>query len=112
MMFFSGRQDDLLRMVVHRWGSALGQWVIFGRRAKSEPSKALINYGKTQLSLETLRLWLAFVFFSSHVAQEQEKDCCHGLLGMLTGQDKGVHTPRMLAFRWLTEGSRQAGPYL
>lgn len=97
MMFSSGRQGDL-----HQWGSALGQWVIFGRRAKSESSKTLINYGRTHLSLETLRLWLAFVFFSSHVAQEQkEKDCCHGLLGMVTGQNKGVHTPRMLAFQWL-----------
>lgn len=113
MMFFSGRQGNLLRMVVHRWGSALGQWVIFGRKAKSEPSKALINYGRTQLSLEILRLWLAFMFFSGHVAQEQkEKDCCHDLLGILTGQDKRVHTPRMLAFQWLTEGSRQDGPYL
>lgn len=82
MMFFSGkwRQSDLLGMAMDGWGSALEQWAVFGRRAESEPSKA-------------------FVFFSSHIAQGQnEGDHCIVFLGMLIGQDKGMHsrTSRML----------------
>lgn len=53
-----------------------------GRETKSEPSKALVDYGGARLSLETSRIWLAFVFFPSHIAKRQVgRDHWRGLPG-------------------------------
>ena len=61
-----------------------------GRGTKSEPSKALVNYGRAPLSLETARIWPTSVFFSSHIAKRQVgRDHWHGLPGNADHQGQG-----------------------